>query len=341
MEINLNTTTQVDPGSAVFYDRVLLERGKPFQVHARFAMEKSLKQRSGTQIKFRRYGSLPVTTTPLVEGVTPSGKTVTKTDLTVQLKQYGDFIRHSDVVSLVNQDATLTEFHELLGDQSGESLDILARDVYCAGTNVYYAGSYADSSIDTRVEVNTAPTLSDLKKMREIHIGNKARKITKIKTAASGQGTMPIPPSYFAIVSHELQNDLEKVSGWLPVQNYPNQAGVSMEEIGAVPDANVRFLITQNGKKWNAGGGATGAGTTYRSSDSTNVDVYAMLYFGDRAVAHCPLDGESLKSIVKAVGSAGADDPLDQRGSVGWKAFQAWAILNDLWLQRGEFAATL
>ena len=339
--MNLNTVTQVDPAIATFYDRVLLRRGTPFLVHDRFAQTRGIKTRSGNQIKFRRYGSLAANTTPLVEGVTPSGKTVTKTDITATLKGYGDYIRFSDFVSLVNQDAILTEFNEILGEQSGESLDLIFRDIYVAGTNVYYAGSYADASIDTRVEVNTAPTASDFKKIRETMIGNKAKMIAPVVKASSNVGTMPVAPAFWVIVSHELQNDLEDMSGWLPAHQYPNSMPAYAEEIGALPDANMRFLITQNGKVWRHTGGTTGAGTTYRSDDDTNVDVFAALVFGQNAVGKCPLDGNSMKSIVKAVGSSGAADPLDQRGSAGWKAYTTGAILNDLFMIRGEFAATL
>jgi len=339
--MNITTTTQVDPAVATYYDRVLLKRGTPYLVHTLFAQRRGIKTRSGNQIKWRRYGSLAPATTPLVEGVTPTGKTPTKTDITAALKQYGDYIHYSDVVSLTNQDPVLTEFTEMLGEQGGETLDILARDVYVAGANVYYAGYYADRAVDTRGEVNTEPTAADFKFIRETMGGNKAKMIAPVIKASSGQGTMPVAPAFYTVVHHELQNDLEDMSGWLPAHQYPNSQPSYPSEIGALPDANMRYLITQNGKVWPDDGGGTGAGTTYRSTGGSNVDVYAALVFGQNAVGQCPLDGNSLKQITKAIGSSGAADPLDQRGSVGWKAFQTWAILNDLWLCRGEFAATL
>jgi hypothetical protein len=36
--------------------------------------------------------------------------------------------------------------------------------------------------------------------------------------------------------------------------------------------------------------------------------------------------------IVKQLGSAGADDPLNQRSSVGWKMALATSILNSAWI---------
>ena len=339
--MNINVSTQIDPAVATFYDRVLLRRGLPFKNHTLFAQRRPIKKRSGNTAKFRRYGSLATATTPLTEGVTPSGKVVTKTDITATIKPYGDYIHYSDVVSLTNQDPTLTEFTELIGEQSGETMDVLARDVYCGGTNIYYAGSYADDSIDTRAEVNTAPVTSDFKKIRETMVGNKAKMISPLIKASSGQGTLPVAPAFYAIAHYELQNDLEDMSGWQPAYQYPNGMPSYPSEIGALSDANMRFLINQNGKKHDDEGGATGAGTTYRSADDTNVDVFVCLVFAKDAVGEVPMDGESLRQITKALGSSGSADPLDQRGSVGWKAFSTWVILNDLWLVRGEFAATL
>lgn len=339
--MNLTTTTQVDPAVATFYDRVLLKRGLPFLVHELFAQDRPIKQRNGNQIKFQKYRALAQATTPLVEGVTPSGKQPTKTSVTATLEQYGDYIHFTDMVSLVNQDPVLTEFNEILGEQSGESLDAVCRDKIVAGSNVYYAGSYADATIDTRVEVNTAPTSADFKKCRETMIGNKATMIASLIKASTGIGTMPVAPAFFCIAHYELQNDFEDMSGWLPAHQYPNGMPAYPSEIGALPDANMRFLITQNGKVWRHSGGTTGAGTTYRSDDATNVDVFSCLIIGKNAYGKVPLEGENMRSIVKAVGSSGSSDPLDQRGSAGWKATTTYCILEDLFMIRAEFAATL
>jgi N4-gp56 family major capsid protein len=45
-----------------------------------------------------------------------------------------------------------------------------------------------------------------------------------------------------------------------------------------------------------------------------------------------------MKMIVKPLGSSGSSDPLDQRGSIGWKANVVAKILNQDWLVRIEHA---
>ncbi|MFB3926833.1 MAG: N4-gp56 family major capsid protein [Syntrophales bacterium] len=90
--MNITTTTQVDPGVAVYYDRILLKRALPALVHDRFAQKRPIPAKGGTTIKFRRYNSLTAATTPIAEGVTPPGQQMSKTDLQATVSQYGSFI---------------------------------------------------------------------------------------------------------------------------------------------------------------------------------------------------------------------------------------------------------
>jgi len=53
-----------------------------------------------------------------------------------------------------------------------------------------------------------------------------------------------------------------------------------------------------------------------------------------------PLQKKSIKSIVKQLGSAGTEDPLDQRSTVGWKATTTGAILMQPWIYRLETGVT-
>ncbi|HPL68299.1 MAG TPA: N4-gp56 family major capsid protein [Smithellaceae bacterium] len=90
--MNITTTTQVDPGVAVYYDRILLKRALPALVHDRFAQKRPIPAKGGTTIKFRRYNSLTAATTPIADGVTPPGQQMSKTDLQATVSQYGSFI---------------------------------------------------------------------------------------------------------------------------------------------------------------------------------------------------------------------------------------------------------
>ncbi len=78
------------------------------------------------------------------------------------------------------------------------------------------------------------------------------------------------------------------------------------------------------------------------ASDKSAADMHFSLVFGKDAYGVVDLEGRgAMQSIVKPRGSAGADDPLDQRSTVGAKVpAYAAKILNDLWLVRIEHGAS-
>ena len=69
-------------------------------------------------------------------------------------------------------------------------------------------------------------------------------------------------------------------------------------------------------------------------------DVYSTLVIADDAYGTTKVAGGGLQHIVKPLGSGGTSDPLDQRGSVGWKAVKTAKILVQQYLLRIESSAT-
>ena len=69
-------------------------------------------------------------------------------------------------------------------------------------------------------------------------------------------------------------------------------------------------------------------------------DVYATLIFGDNAYGVTEIRGGGLQHIVKQLGSAGSADPLNQRGTAGWKAARASKRLVEEYMVRIESCST-
>lgn len=86
--------------------------------------------------------------------------------------------------------------------------------------------------------------------------------------------------------------------------------------------------------------------------DSGTTDVYSMLFIGKESYGMAGFStmpefdkeggeysnntGKRVKPveiIVKQLGSAGADDPLNQRATVGWKMSLATSVLNSAWIR--------
>lgn len=315
----ITTRGQIPAEVAAFYDRTLLERGIPSFLHTRFAQVKDIPRMAGVStVKFRRYASLTAQTTPLAEGITPSGSALSVTDITVTVSQYGDYVTVSDVLTYESQDAVLMEAAELLGEQAADTIDQITRDVLVSGTNVYYGG---DATQRSEVAAGDNITLTLIKKATRLLKNGNAKKITRMVNPSTGYNTEPIPASFIGIVHGDTAYDLEGLSGWTPVEKYSSQATVMEDEIGKV--GQVRFLESSNAK-------------IFVDAGTAGAEVYVTLIMGANAYGTTRISGEALKNIVKPLGSAGSADPLDQRATSGWKATFAAKILNNDWIVRLE-----
>lgn len=325
------TLSQVAPGVQAFYDRNLLSRAQPNDVHGRFGQKRPIAARSGNQIKFRRYSQLAAATTALTEGVTPSGSALSVTDITATLAQYGDYVTLSDMVSLTNQDPVVTEATDVLGDQGGTTVDQVRRDVLVAGTNVAYA-----SAVANRLALVNKIIATDLDKAIRFLKNQNAKFMKEGIPPSDGVGTGAIRKAFIGIVHPDVEFDLESITGFKPVSDYPAQMGVMEDEIGAYK--NIRFVSSTNAKVWANATTATTAG--YKATGAGSNDVYATLIIAAEAYGVCPLSGKAMETIVKPLGSAGSADPLDQRSTVGWKATTTTTILNQAWMLRIESLAS-
>lgn len=295
-----------------FYDRTLLSRLLPKLTFTKYAQKKKLPKNSGDTISFRRFNSLDPSTEPLTEGVTPDGKNLSITEIKATVKQYGDYVTLSDKVDMMGIDPVLTETSELLGEQAGQTLDIVARDVYSVGTNVLYCGTNATSS----VTVSGKLTADD---------------ILKARTFLARENVERINGYYIGFVDSDVAYDLMKDNLFQDVSKYNGGTQILNGEIGKMH--GVRFIETSNAKVTEVDQGT--------EQSPKKVNIHSCLIIGKGALAEIDLEGESKPEIiVKPLGSAGSSDPLNQRASVGWKCADAFARLQELALIRLECLST-
>jgi len=315
-----NTTrTEIPAEVNNFYDRALLVRAVPYFVHNKFAQVRDIPKNSGSDtIKFRKYGSLTAQTTALSEGVTPSGTELSTTDITAIVLDYGDYMTITDKVLRESIDPVLTETAEILGEQAGDSLDQLCRNVIAAGTTVQYASTAtATNEISAAMKLTRAEVKEAVRTLR----GSNAKPITHMIDPNTGYNTVPVGRSYIGICSEDTGFDLDDATGWIPLEKYPNKTNVMEMELGSL--SNVRFIWTTNAK-------------VKATSGLDSNDVHCTLIFGKDAYAQSRISGEALKNIVKPLGSGGTSDPLDQRTTSGWKATYVARILDQNNLVRVE-----
>lgn len=323
------TYSDISPRTTAYADAKLLKRAQPNNVLSQFGEIRPVPKNKTQAVIFRRYNKLDATPVELQEGVTPTGKKLTKTDITANVKQYGDWVGITDVIKDTHEDPVLNEMIDVLGEQAAEMYDKIYAGVLKAGTNVIYANGTSRSAVNTPI----SDTVID-KALRVLE-RQEAKPIRGIINAGPNIGTKPIPPAFIAVCHSDLRYDLENLTGWVPVHEYANTAGLINGEAGSV--GQFRFVFDNNLTAWADAGGAAGS---MISTSGTNADVYPVLIFGKQSYGIVPLGGKgSVRTYVnnpKAI----TGDELAQRGSVGWKGWTTAVILNDLWMVRLEVAVT-
>ena len=305
---NTTETGSLSAEMKTFYDKNLLRYTKPHLVHDQFGQTRNIPKNGGKRIEFRRFEQLPKALTPLTEGVTPEGQTMTVTKQEAEVKQYGGFVSLSDQISMTAIDNVVVEATTAIGNQAGSTLDTISREALNAGTNV----QYAEGQVSSRSELTAEMKLT----VKAIKMAVRALKV---------QNTAKINGHYVAIIHPDCAYDITEDPRFIEVVKYKNPERIFNGEIGTLE--GVRFIETTEAKKF------TNAG-------ASGIDVYSTLLLGENAYATTKIEGGGLETIVKPLGSGGTADPLNQRSTVGWKAMKVTEILSQQYMIRIETAST-
>ena len=348
-----NTTNygDISPRTAAHVVKQLLERAAPVMLLEKFGQSQPIPTNATKSAKWRRYflsgatgaagsGSgnffVPLALTPLVEGVTPAGNRLANVDYTATLSQYGDYITITDVVMDTHEDPVLSEAVDILGEQAAYTLETVRYNVVKAGTNVFRLGA-AGALVGARNLVAGPITLGAQRSITTALNRQNARRFTKVLSSTPDYRTEAVEAAYVALVHPDLETDIRNLPGFI----HPKQYGTTTpweSEIGAVE--SVRYVSSTIFTPWEGAGAATGGATTYRSTGGTNWDVYPILYLARDAFGIVPLKGKSSITPMVVNPKPAPGDPLAQRGTVGWKAWQTAVILQDAFLLRAEVTAT-
>lgn len=321
----------ISPRTAAYAAKDLLKRGIPYLVLEKFGQPKPVPTKNSKVVKFRRYNSLANASTPLTEGVTPSAKKLTATDVTATLNQYGDLVTITDVVMDTHEDPVLQEAIEVLGEQASQTIEEMRFNILKAGTNVLYANSVAG-----RASVDAVISLADQRRATRTLKRQNARRITSVVRSTPNYGTESVAPSFIGLVHPDLEGDIRNLTGFVPTEKY-GQMSPFESEIGKVED--VRYVSSTVFSSWADAGGLASANGTI-STTGTNADVYPVLYVARDAYGIVPLKGKNALTPMVVNPKPSDSDPLAQRGHVAWKSMQTAIILNDAWMARLECAAT-
>ena len=184
---NTNVTTQVSlsPEMKTYYDTELLENVRANLVFNQFAKTQSLPGGKGKKVEWRKFQTYAKALTPLTEGVTPDGETLTVTAIEAPVKQYGSYTTVSDVLDLTAVDDTILAVTDEHSSQAAATLDTLTRDVLAAGTNVMYASKVSG---DTVTPVTHRYDLDETAKLTPTVINKAVTNLKKTNTPRINRG---------------------------------------------------------------------------------------------------------------------------------------------------------
>lgn len=305
------------PELKTFYSKQLLARLVPALEHANHGLAEDIPPHAGKAIEKRRFESYTANTNKLVEGTAALASAIngTWTALTFTIAQYGAFSLVSDVLAQQGFDG-LDDMVNAFGENAGNSIDQIVRDAIVGGATVIYAstagsrGGLASGMRLTNVEIRKA--------VRKLRLNN-------ARTFDDG---------YYHVIMHpDTEFDLMSDSAIVQVYQWAADRGEDNPLIqGAVPAIyGAKFYRTSNAKIFPTAG----------QTGTTATDIYATLFVGRDAYLVSRFSTQNVRTIIKPIGTAGPLDPLDQFGSIGWKASVVAGILNDSAMVRVEHTASL
>jgi N4-gp56 family major capsid protein len=323
MASNLNQTTL---GSAIKteYERRLLTRALPRLVHGRDGMQARINKYGSYEL--RRYESLSVVTSTITEGTTPAEQSSPSLSVyTITPSFYGAWIGHTDILEMVAYDPIIMEVSGILGEQCGLSADTIVRNALTDNaTDDFSGGETARTSLIAQTDL---VTFADFLKQ---------------VTFLEAQNARPAEGDDYVVICHPYT-----YATWI---QDPTFANLFVEE---APDSALRtgyigrllrcrIYVTSNQRSYAAGGsgGSTPYSCLFLGSEAfgtvgiANTTPDYMDNLPDTAMnGMTGMQVKPVEIIVKPVGSAGANDPLNQRGTIAWKMSLAVQVLNANWIR--------
>ena len=310
-----------------YFSKVLLEHEIQLLRLNQFALQAELPREVGadTISFFRPEVAAASNVKPLTEGVPPNVfRDVTYTKLNVQLTQYGEAAKFTDIVKMTTMFNALTQTISTMGEDCALHADEVTRDeiisnVSTAGQKRYAGTATTFAELVALTNDTGKLTYSDLLKS-----GTRLR-INRAPTLEGGCYCAITPPQGLITL-------LDDPTVWLPLHVYKDVEAVYKGEYGKV--FGVKVIEATN--PWVEDDDDSEG--TYAASP-TGEAIYSTIVTGKGAYGvpklagtqSIPL-GETARPQVMVTAGADKADPLNQFTTAGWKAFWAAKLLNERFL---------
>ena len=223
-----------------YYSDYLIDNAEPALVHDRFAQKHKIPTGGGKSIQFRKYDPLPKLTSPIAEGVTPSGQTINMGTVNATVAQYGGYVELTDLLIMTAIDNNLCMATKLLGSQAGRTLDYISREVLVGGTNV----QYGEGKVSSRAQLMGGKANREDNDYLTVDAVRRAVRFLKNQNAEKIDG------AYVAIIHPDCAYDLMSDPSWKYPHQYADPSAIFEGEIGKIE--GVRFIESTEAKIFHA-----------------------------------------------------------------------------------------
>jgi N4-gp56 family major capsid protein len=290
----VSTTSTLSANMYEYYVRTLLKVLQPRLQLYKLGKKTSLPKNTGKQVKWLLYAKLASSTSALTEGTNPSETSLTSSNVTATVAQYGQYAKVSDLLSFTSIDDTIKEHAEIFGKAGAESVEDLIVAQLDSALTARRVNARAD---DDSIVAGDVITMKEFLKSQ-----------IALKNSFVGPHEMG---NYMAVLHADNEYDIlteTNPSGWLPASQYIGemQKGIIRGEIGRM--FGMRFLTSDKMNK---------------ADNASSISVHNNYLIGEECfgvVEIAPKGGRpGVDMIVKGHDSGGQANPLNMYGTVGYK----------------------
>lgn len=303
------------------FDKRLLQRFRAKTVYMRYGIQRGIPRHGGKAIQFRKFeniyaagnagsaaaGSAP---TALTEGTFGAEIQATITAVSATVSQYGQYLKYSDVLDAQGLDDYVSEETDNFSEAMTDALDLLTRDVIVAGTNVQYA-----STAGSRAQLGSGMYLN----LAELREAKRTLKNNNVPPTENGKFLVITNPNSV----YDLEGDANITNFW----QYAGERGVDNNQLfdATFRDLPMGFRVVETTNVRN-----------FIDAGLSTADVIATMVLGEGAYGVIKYDALPARIISHRPGTSGISDPLDQIGTLGWKASHAAIRLQEQAMVRIE-----
>ncbi len=263
MAVNNASNFAADVGK--YIQKKTLELTQLQIVLSQFGEKVPLPNGYGTTYNAFRYERVPLPYTTLSEGIPPAGQTMTITQVTGSVAQWGDLIRVTDVAELTIYHPVFKKAIELAGLAVTETIERNTFNAVLGGTQVNYVntkgsrGALVAGDVMNPHELNRA--LSALNTLGARAYRSTGGADEKMKPATGAKGiSVANQPHFIGVIHPNVESDLRENSTIVTAWSYSDIAKLYNSEIGQW--SQMRFTRSNMVPYWTGFAAVTGTAGT-------------------------------------------------------------------------------